>query len=410
MKILQINKFFFLKGGAERHLFDLLELLAEKGHEVLVWSANHPKNFSFYDKNDFAEFNDLSKKQGIIKEIKKAKRIFWNKEAKDKLEKLLIKTKPDIAHLHNIFSHLSPSIIFALKKHNIPIVMTLHDYKLFCPNYQFFSQDKICFDCIEKKNYKSCLSKKCIKNSFFQSMAGYLEGKWQKDFLKIVDKIDMFLAPSLFMKKKALMWGIPSEKIVHLPNFINKEPQTNTYGENKYFLYFGRLSSEKGVKFLIKAFLKISIQLPDWKLTIVGDGPEKEKLEELVGHNKQIEFLGHKNGKELKEIAKGAYLIITPSVWPENFPYSILEGLVLGKMVIGAKIGGIPELIKHKKTGLLFKPNNQNDLIEKIFWAVENSIEVSKIAEAGQNQVLSKYSPEKYYNKIIKTYNEILKK
>ena len=153
MKILQINKFFFLKGGAERYFFDLSELLTEKGHQVLAWSTQHPQNFPWPNQEDFAQFNNLSKKEGLGKDLKKIRGIFWNKEAKEKLEKLIRREKPEIAHLHNIFSHLSPSIIFALKKRQIPIVLTLHDYKLFCPNYQFFSQGTICFDCLKKKKY-----------------------------------------------------------------------------------------------------------------------------------------------------------------------------------------------------------------------------------------------------------------
>jgi len=138
MKILQINKFFFLKGGSERYFFDLSELLSQKGHGISILSTNHPNNFPYFEKDDFVEYNDFSKTEGIWKDSKKIIRIFWNREAAKKLEKLIKKEKPDIAHLHNIFSHLSPSIIYTLKKHNIPIVMTLHDYKMFCPNYKFF--------------------------------------------------------------------------------------------------------------------------------------------------------------------------------------------------------------------------------------------------------------------------------
>lgn len=410
MKILQINKFFFLKGGSERYFFDLSELLFKKGHEVIVWSTQNPKNLSWPRQELFANYNDFSEKENIFKKLFKAQRILWNKEAKRKLEKVIKEEKPDIVHLHNISTHFSPSIIFALKKHGIPIVMTLHDYKLFCPNYQFFSQGETCFDCLKKKNYSSCISKKCIKNSWIQSFGGYLEGIWHKDFLKIADKIDIFLTPSIFMKRKAVEWGIPNEKVIHLPNFID-ENYISKKSENKkqsnYFLYFGRLSHEKGIELLIKAFSKTKDELSDWQMKIVGDGPEKERLRNLAKEQKRIEFLGEKKGKELKEIIINANLVVIPSIWPENFPYSALESFALSKPVIAAKNGGLTELIKDRKTGLLFKSGNEKDLIEKLIWANDYKEELKQMGKMAKKEVLDKYNPEKHYQKLIKVYERI---
>ena len=412
MKILQINKFFFLKGGSERHFFDLSELLLKKNHEVITWSTKHPKNFSFPNQELFANYNDFSEKNSILKKLFKAQRILWNQDAKKKLEKIIKQKKPDIAHLHNISTHFSPSIIFVLKKCKIPIILTLHDYKFFCPNYKFFSNNEVCFDCLKNKNYNSCISKKCIKNSWIQSLGGYLEGKWQKDFLKIQEKIDIFLAPSLFIKRKAIEWGIPKEKVIYLPNFIDQdykdEKQKNKKQDN-YFLYFGRLSQEKGVEFLIKSFLKISNRFPQFKLKIAGNGPEGKKIKDLIKGNQQIELLGKKNSKELKEIIANSYLTIIPSLWPENFPYSVLESSILAKPVLASKIGGLSEMIKHEKTGLLFKSNNQNDLEEKILWAIKNLKKIKQMGELAQKEILEKYNSEKYYDKLIKTYNIIKK-
>ena len=414
MKILQINKFFWLKGGAERYFFDLAELLFEKGHQVAVWSTRHSQNFSFSGQDDFAEFSDFSKREGFLKDFKKVRRIFWNREAAKKLEKVIKKEKPDVAHLHNIFGHFSPSIIFTLKKHKIPIVATLHDYKFFCPNYLFFSNNKICFDCLREKKYRSCIFKKCVKDSYTKSLIGYLEGKWQRDFLKISQKIDFFLAPSLFVKKKALEWGIPFNKIVQLSNFINID-NFGKIGQNvngkqrdkKYILYFGRLSEEKGIELLLKVFLKISKKLPDWQLKIVGQGPEKEKLEDLAKGYKQVELLGEKRDRQLKTIIVGSYLVITPSVCPETFSYSTLESFAFGKSVLAANVGGLPELVKSGETGLLFKPGSKNDLAERIFWAVNHSREMKRMGENAREKVLKKYNSEEHYKKLIKIYERI---
>ncbi len=409
MKILQINKFFFLKGGSERYFFDLSELLTNKGHQVIVWSTKHPQNFSFPSQELFANYNDFSEKESLFKKLFKAKRIFWNKEAAKKLEKIIKIEKPDVAHLHNISTHFSPSIIFVLKKYNIPIVMTLHDYKLFCPNYKFFSNGEVCYDCLKNKNYNSCLSKKCIKNSLIQSLGGYLEARFQNDFLKITDKIDVFLSPSLFMKRKAIEWGIDKEKIVHLPNFVEKDFGKGVAASDKklpYFLYFGRLSHEKGVKLLIESFSETKEQLPDWQLKIVGNGPERNKLENL-DKEERIEFLGEKKGKELKQIIANANLIVIPSLWPENFPYSVLESFALSKPVIAAKNGGLTELIKDRQTGLLFKPGNKDDLKEKLIWSNDYKKELIQMGKMARKEVLDKCNSEEHYSKLIKIYERI---
>lgn len=410
MKVLQINKFFFSKGGSERYFFDLAELLAEKGHRVMVWSTQNSKNFPWPGQDSFAKFSDFSKREGLIKDFEKVKRILWNSEASRKLEKIIKEEKPDVAHLHNIFSHFSSSIIFILKKYDIPIVMTLHDYKLFCPNYKFFSNGKVCYDCLKNKNYYSCVSKKCLKDSKAKSFIGFLEAKFQNDFLKIADKIDIFLAPSLFMKKKALESGIDKEKIIHLPNFIDKDfgkGIKSSKGQAPYILYLGRLSQEKGVDLLIESFNEVKEELSDWKLKIVGDGPERNKLEILAGEEKRIKFLGKKQGKEWKQIIADAELMVIPSLWPENFPYSVLESFIFSRPIIAAKTGGLTELVKDRQNSLLFKAGSKNDLKAKLIWANDYRKELSRMGQLARKEVLAKCNPEKHYRELIKAYERI---
>ena len=411
MKILQINKFFFLKGGAERYFFDLAELLSDREHQVVVWSTRHPQNFSFTGQDDFAEFSDLSKNEGFLKDLKKVRRIFWNKEAAKKLERVIEREKPDVAHLHNIFGHFSPSIIFTLKKHRIPIVITLHDYKFFCPNSKFFSRGKVCYECLKKRNERSCFYKKCIQNSRIKSFLGYLEGKWQRNFLKVAHKIDMFLAPSLFIKEKALEWGIPFDKIIHLPNFIaiDNLEKIRQNKDEKYILYFGRLSEEKGIALLIKAFIGVvGGKATGWKLKIAGDGPEEENLKKIAEGKKSVEFLGRLNGGALKEKIFNARLVVVPSLWSENFPYSVLESFALGKPVLASKIGGLIEMIKSGKTGLLFEAGDENDLAEKILWAINQPDKIKKMGEKAREEVLKKYDPERHYEKLIGVYERVI--
>ena len=211
MKILQINKFNYLRGGAERCFLELSKILAEHGNEVITFSMQHEKNLH----NQYEKYftNEVNLNTFSLKNIFK---IFYNREAAKKLEALIKKEKPDIAHLHNIYHQISTSIIKVLKKYQIPTVMTLHDYKIICPNYQLFSKNEICYKCQGGKYY-NCLVRKCSKNSYAKSFLAMLEAYFNK---KNYDQIDLFIAPSQFMKDICVKFGIPESKIEVIYNFI----------------------------------------------------------------------------------------------------------------------------------------------------------------------------------------------
>ena len=412
MKIMQINKFFFPKGGAEKYFFDLSELLEKKGHQVIPWSTRHFKNFPWDNQKDFVSFNDFSKKEGFFKDLKKVFRIFYNPEALNKLEKILDREEPDLVHCHNIFKHLSPKFIDLVKKRNIPVVMTLHDYQLFCPNYKFFSQGKPCYECLKQNNFSPCLKKKCVRNSFLPSLVAYLEANWQKKYLKLTEKIDAFITPSQFVYQKAIEAGISEDKLYHLPNFTEKAdlsalPEIRAKKNNPYLFYFGRLSQEKGVDILIKAFLKIAKDYPEWQLKIAGDGPQHNQLVKLVGKRNNIEFVGSLTKNTLRDtIAKSRFCVV-PSVWPENFPYSILESFLLKRPVIASRIGGLPEIVIDQKTGLLSEAGNIKQLAEKIEWAMKNPQKMRKMGQNSRDYVLLNLNPESHYRAIKKIYDRI---
>jgi glycosyltransferase involved in cell wall biosynthesis len=360
MKILQINKFYFLAGGTERYLFGLSEILEKNGHPVIPFSMQDPKNIpSEYLKY----FIDPVKFQGL--NFKNAVKIFHNYDAVRKLELLIKKEKPDIAHLHNIAHQLSPAIISVLKKHNIPVVQTLHDYKLICPNYKLFSRGKVCYKCQGGKYY-NCFLRKCLKNSRAKSFLVMLEAYLRNTILKTYSKVDLFIAPSQFMKDISVGFGVPEDKIKVLRNPIEIENSKEDSERENYLLYFGRISSEKGIDILIQS-LKNSKSKPNLK--IVGAGLEISKYKKLVselGLESKIEFMGPKYGKELEKIISRAKAVIIPSVWPENMPYSLLESMARGKVVIASRIGGMPELITDGLNGFLFEAGNELDLGIKI--------------------------------------------
>lgn len=404
MKILMVNKFFYIKGGSETYYFSLKELLEKNGHTVIDFSMKDEKNFESKYSKFFVNNVDYNKRQSFISKVKEAVKIIYSFEAKRKLEKLIKETKPDIAHLH-IFQHqLSVSILDVLKKYNIPIVYTAHDLKMICPNYKMMTHGKICEKCKSGK-YSNCLKNKCVKDSTIKSAVAMSEAYINK-YRNAYEKIDYIITPSKFYKDKFIEFGVNKNKIEHIPNFLNtKEIEYDVLPKQDYFLYFGRLSEEKGIMTLIKAMEKTEAILK-----IVGTGPLKEKIEIFIKENnyKNIELLGFKSGKELNTIVANAAAVILPSEWYENGPYSAIESLKLGKILIGSNLGGIPELIDGN--GYVFKNGDSKDLYEKI----EGIIKLDKVSKEQMKdkslEIFEKeYVSKIHYNKLIKIYRKLVK-
>lgn len=405
MKVLMVNKFFYIKGGSETYYFSLKKLLEENGHEVIDFSMKDEKNFESKYADFFVDGVDYNQKQSIFAKIKAGMKIIYSLEAKKKLEKLIKETKPDIAHLH-IFQHqLSLSILDVLKKYNIPIVYTAHDLKMICPNYKMLTNGQVCEKCKGEKYY-NCLKNKCIKDSTVKSAIGMIEAyinKWRKAY----DKIDYIITPSKFYKDKFIEFGIDANKVTHIPNFLTEENiEYDKLEEQDYYLYFGRLSEEKGIMTLIKAVQEAKV-----KLKIVGTGPLKEKIEKYVNENKltNIEILGFKSGKELYIIVANSKCVVLPSEWYENGPYSAIEALKLGRPLIGSDFGGIPELIDEGKNGFIYEAFNVSALNGKIE-KMENmdNIQQKELSENSKEKFKRCYIDNKHYSELIKIYNKAL--
>lgn len=405
MKILQINKFHYRRGGSERYVFDLSKLLEGNGHEVRQFSMADDKNYYSKYSQYFIGPVDLDK-FSLINIIK----FFYNREAAKKLEKLIKAERPDIAHLHNIAHQISPAIIRVLKQEGMPIVQTLHDYKLLCPNAKLFSRGQVCYKC-RGGRYYNCFFRKCSHNSWAKSFILTLEAYLNNKILKYYDLVDIFIAPSRFMKDICVEFGVPENKIKLIYNFIKPENEAaeNIIEENEpaYLLYFGRLSEEKGIEILLGAMKK----LDGIKLKIVGAGPDYKKYQLFINKpslNDQVEFLGPKYGALLERLIKQAKAIIMPSLWPENLSYSALEALALGKIVIAASIGGLPEIIQDGYNGLLFKSGSSDDLAEKISLILTDE-RLAKTISANAKPSLNKFNSQEHYQAISRLYQSVAK-
>jgi len=404
MRILQVNKFNYARGGADKYFLDLCASLKEAGHDVAIFSMEHPNNLA----SDFSKYfvSRLSFNEStLLDKIKTPGRVIYSLEAKRKFKKLLNDFKPDIIHIHNIYHQISPSILDVARNAKIPVVMHLHDYKLICPNYQLFTQGRPCGACKPNKYYQ-CIKNKCFKNSCSKSCLASLEMYIHHNILKIYEKsITEFIAPSNFMKQKLIEFSWPENKIKVIINpfpSLLSDHRTDDKTE-KYLLYFGRLSSEKGLDTLIKA-----AALTHSRLKFAGLGPEMKKLKREADNLKvDLEFLGFKSGNELTQIILNAEAVVLPSIWYENMPLSLLEAMSLGKMVIASNIGGIPEIITDKKNGLLFKAGDENDLASKI--KSLTTIPQAEIKNDARESV-KEFTLENNTREVINLYRRILNK
>ena len=404
MKVLLVNKFNFVKGGADKYFLDLADLLSARGVKVAKFAMKHPNNlpdrWSKYWPSGI-NFDRFQTKHFFSYFI----HLFWNFEAAKKFGAMLEEFQPDIVHVHNIYHHLSPSILSEAKKRGLPVIMHLHDYKLVCPNYKMFAQGEI-DESAKGGKYWQAVVHRAVKNSYVKSALVSLEMWLHHKVLKVYEKnVDLYVAPSKFMKEKMVEWGVPAEKITVLYHFIDAKKFKPNFELGKYLLYFGRLDKEKGVDKLLRAMAKVR---GDKKLKIVGSGPEYKALKNLAKSlelTARVEFLGPKYGEELKKIIAGAYLVVIPSQWYEVFGLVNLEAGALGKFVIAAEIGGIPEAVQVSHTALLFNPSSIDDLATKINRSLDNSKMVAEGGREARDFVAEHFSPDRHFTALMKIYD-----
>lgn len=403
MKVLLVNKFHWMKGGSETYYFELGKLLEEHGHEVAYFSMENEKNIKTGNKEYFVKASDMNSK-----DVTKALSVIYSKENKKVMEKALDEFKPDIVHINNFQRQLTASVIDAAKERNIPVVFTAHDVQAICPAILMMDPNRnICEACMGGK-YINCIKKKCIKSSMLKSVLGAIEGSYYRNTKVYTNKIDFVLPPSEFYMNKLIKDGIPKDKITYIHNFIDVDAFDVKTEDDGYALYFGRLSREKGIINLINAFAK----LEKGTLYIAGDGPEKAEVEEVIKENKlekRVKLLGFLNKDEMKETVRKCKFVVVPSIWYENCPYSVIETLCTGKPVIGADIGGIPELVKDNENGFIYKYDDVNALANKMKTLFEDDKLVKKFSKQAKEIAKEQYSKENYYKKIMKIYDKVLK-
>jgi len=439
MKILHINKYYFLKGGAERYMLDLMDIQKAAGHEVAIFAMEDERNLPTPWSAYFSEplqTNSQYPHIPISQYLRSAVRFIYNREAQKKLADLLDTFKPDIIHLHNYYHQLSTSILCPIRQRNIPVVQTLHDYHLIDPTYKLFCNGQVCEPSPLasprgpmaigpwSKNITESwrlVANRCIQQSYLASALEAIESWYSRTRGGSWTTPDRFIAPSEFLRKKCIEFGVPSEKITTLNYTFRRIPSDSgqarmtTHDEatdyklqaNSSVLYVGRLDDTKGVDVLLRAFVK----LPDLKLDIVGDGPGRKQLEQLTRnlHLTNVTFVGWKSKEEINEYYRHCAFIVVPSIWYEVFGLVILEAAQWKKTAIASSIGGIPEVLEHGKHGMLVPAGNVDALTQRMEWLATHPLEQQRMGENAYRE-LERFESEKHWERLKEIYDEIIQK
>ena len=404
MKILQINKYHFVKGGADGVFFNVSRLLSDNGHTVVHFCTEDPRNIDGSHKTYYVKSPEI-RNEKVMGKLKGIGRYIWNRKAAKMMEECLARENPDVAHLHNIFNGLSLSILPILQKHGVPVVVTIHDTRFICPS-SYFNTRPWCGNCL-KNGSLQCGIHKCYQDNLLYSWACTLEMLHKEKFFDYDQYIDRYLfASRRFMSYHSARHAYFDKKGEVLYNFLpNQQNIAPNYERGDYILYYGRITIEKGIKSLIEA-MKL---LPDVKLKVAGTGPLLDQLTQEKLPN--VEFVGFKNGQELYTLVSHASFVVVPSECEDNNPLTIIEAYSFGKPVIGSAIGGIPEIIEEGKTGFLFDAFSKDSLTESIKKAIKVSPEeYATMSHIVRSFAEKHFSPDSYYTHLMDVYKQVIRK
>lgn len=402
MRILFCNKYNFRFSGTEVYLFELMDLLRSRGHEVALFSMADPQGKPTEYDRYFVNHIEFKNEAGIVQKLRNAAHAIYSSEARRKLREMIREFRPDVAHVRNIYHHLSPSILWELKAERIPVLYHLNDFKLLCPSYNLVSQGRACAG----GSFRQALVSKCypgLEARLALTAEAYVH-RWLGTYHKCVD---LFLAPSEFVRDKFVEHGWHREKFEVLPHF-QEAKKVFPIRSDAPLLYVGRLSAEKGVDDLIRAMC----QLPELRLMIAGDGPQRSNLQQLaatLGLN-NVEFVGNVSPAKRDALIGDSRFTILPSRAYETLGKTILESYALGRAVVASDTGSRRELVRHGETGLLYRRDDVDELAKALKMLAGQSELAANMGRAGWEYVRQKHTPGEHYRKLASLYAELIER
>jgi glycosyltransferase involved in cell wall biosynthesis len=378
MNILLLHNYYQQPGGEDLVVLQEKALLQAHGHTVDLLAA------------------DNSSIAGIKSRAAVALSSIYSRRSRVQLEKKIVASRPDIVHVHNFFPQLSPSVYYACRKAKVPVVQTLHNFRLICPNALLFREGKPCEDCVGRMIAWPGIRNACYRNSHVGTAVlatmittHRLWGSWQA--------VDAYIALSEFARRKLIAGGIPSSHLFVKPNCLTTDPGRRA-GADDYALFVGRLSPEKGIKSLLAA----CAHLPARRLKIVGDGPLRDAVEQTKIPN--LEFIGPQSSEAVMTLIGAAAFLVVPSECYENFPRVIVEAFAKGVPVLGSRLGSMEELIDDGRTGVLFQPGDAHDLANKAEWLFNHPDERQRMSDEARHEFETKYTAEQNYRQLMQIY------
>ena len=398
--LLSINNYHYRRGGADAVYLDHDALFRGAGWDTACFAMQHAKNLPSEFAAYFVEEIEFGESYGLAERLSMAAKIIWSREARRKLAQLIAAVRPDVAHVHCVYHHISPSFLPVLQAAGIPVVMTAHDLKLLCPAYTMLSQGSVCERCAGGATWNVAV-RRCIKNSLPLSTLIGIESAIHRVSRVYRNNVDRVVTPSRFYHGKFREYGWPEDQLVYVPNFVQVDDFVPEFAPGDYFVYIGRLSYEKGISTLVEAAARAGV-----KLVVVGDGPLREALaRDAEARRAPIHFTGYQSGDALRAWLRNSRALVLPSEWYENAPISVLEAYASGKPVVGARIGGIPELIAEEETGWLFDSGSADELAALLAkLAAADDRVIAAAGRAARQRVEARHTPSRYLDAMREVY------
>ena len=403
MRILYCNKYDYPFSGTEAYLFDLIHKMDERGQETALFSMDHGRAPAFAGRSyriPYVDFKDPN--ASFLKKVKMAAHAIYSPSARRAMRKCLSDFSPDLAHIRSIYHHLSPSILWELKRQGIPVLYHLNDFKILCPTYNFVADGRICKEHCKNGAFYNVVTRGCYEgrrsSAVVLAAEAYLH-QWLQTYERCVD---VFLAPSEFVRGKLIGAGFPAHRIEVLPHYQALPGDDQLATDEGYLLYFGRLSPEKGAYELLRAM----VQLPHIPLVIAGDGPERPRLESAARelNLKHVLFAGMVHGEKLQKLIAGCSFSIFPSHAYETLGKSILESYAWGRPVIASDLGSRRELVEHGVTGLLYADGDREQLARSIGFLFDRPDLIQKMGAAARSRVKANHDPGQHMEKLLELY------
>jgi glycosyltransferase involved in cell wall biosynthesis len=402
--LLSVNNYYYARGGAEVAFLRHNGMLSDAGWSVVPFCMKHENNRIDEWNDDFVDEIEFGREnEGLLTKVRKSAKAVYSFEARKKVERVIDRVGPDLCHAHNIYHHISPSILGVIRRRGVPLVMTLHDLKIACPAYSMLTHDGVCERCRDGRLFQVATNR-CMKGSTALSVLVMIESYLHRYLGSYADNVDTFIVPSRFYKRKLVEWGFEERRFEYVPNFVDVEDVEPQFEPGRRFVYFGRLSREKGIATLIEAAAAAGVALD-----VIGTGPAKAQLEELAANRGgDVRFLGYLSGDALRDAVASARAVVVPSEWYENAPLSVLEACGLGKPAIVADIGGTPEMVADGETGWVFPSRSIEALADRLLLVAELADDdVRAVGEAARRRVEQEFSPQRYIEGVRGVYGRL---